>query len=216
MIMLRKSAFSLIELMICVAILALLSVLLVPSLKKSLRVAGEMTCQKNIGVIVATTHLYDGDYGLFPSLQFMAHTELQEYTDESMWKCPEDKGSWKFSGGIVPAERSPSVTTFEFQKTSYTWNPIAISSTKKTKAISSLRNVHNPYRFVLPSGPGSKGTFGGLDPQTHLWHEPGVPRWPMGFADGHSAFIFDPITLTNFPAKWGYFPDEYDFHNLEK
>jgi hypothetical protein len=35
----------------------------------------------------------------------------------------------------------------------------------------------------------------------------------MGFADGHSSFIYDMRTYIGIPDEGGWYPPDYDYHN---
>ena len=61
-----QKAFTLVEMLICIAILAILISLLNPALRKGIETARVIVCTKNIEQIQATTVYYAEDYLILP------------------------------------------------------------------------------------------------------------------------------------------------------
>lgn len=219
--------YTLIELLVVLAVIVTLTSLLLAALQTGKRKISETQCLDNLKQITTANILLDGDEHRFPDqpqndVQFDLYPYLGitrivgQKVGEEIFACPEDNGSWSYGG--VPANNTPPKTTFEAEGISYWWNKKArckaeSDGTYKDGQHKFLRAIFQPSTYIILTGPGARGTYAKSDPQTHFWHEPGVPRWPIGFGDGHAAFVIDVFALDDQPLKTGHFHEEYDFHN---
>jgi len=102
----RQSAFTLIELVVVVAVLALLASLLVPAVQNVRESARRMHCASNVKQLMLAVNNYESTYGAYPSVVFRMYwpKQLLPYLDghsdassSPIYMCPTDPeatGHW--------------------------------------------------------------------------------------------------------------------------
>ncbi|MCH2205543.1 MAG: type II secretion system GspH family protein [Lentisphaerales bacterium] len=201
--------FTLIELVVVVAIMGILMTLLVPSLKASRQQGIAAVCLSNMMQIARTAHIYETQYKFFPKEFNKVEWNFDEFVaqDSGMWECPADVGSWSYTmNGDTPMNKHGR-TTYEHTGSSYFWNEYAtsrlynkhgVSTTRLRNNDMTLRRVMEPEKYLLSSCAAIRGPYGVASGVTfdHLWHFPGETRWPVSFADGHAACVRDSRATT--------------------
>jgi type II secretory pathway pseudopilin PulG len=195
----------LIELLTVLAILSVLISLLQPSLENALRHGSLIQCMNNLRAVSATNHIYHGDHDSFPFSFRYVEREMDYIVDQSsgLWECPSDEGTWSYGGG---SPHLKGKTTYMAEESSYWWNEWAASNTNSylgKKVDLSLNHVLLPHLYTLASCAAIRGKYGGIAPNLHLWHNPNLPEWPIGFADGHAAIVFEPLIYETAVFKKG-------------
>ena len=100
------------------------------------------------------------------------------------------------------------ITTFESQGKSYLVNgqfnnyfELDDEGKEKSESKGNIRNINEieeTSRYYWSSCAPMRGTFGNEKyGYLNLWHL-NKPRWPIGFADGHAAIIYEPRATTTF------------------
>lgn len=196
--------FTLLELMVVIAIIGILITILVPSLSRARDEAQGIICINNLAQISVATHIYTNESEWFPEYFRQVEWDMDYIAaqDSGLWECPSDKGSWSYNmHGDTPMNKHGR-TTYENDDSSYFWNEYATSQKYKNDGTTNnrLRNndmkmtrVLDPDEYVLASCAAIRGPYGVADGLTydHLWHFPGKTRWPIGFADGHASYVRD-------------------------
>jgi len=77
----RRAAFTLVELLVCVAILAVLVGLLLPAVQKVREAATRSRSANNLKQIILATHSYLGDHTDVPTPDKGVHTQILDYLD---------------------------------------------------------------------------------------------------------------------------------------
>ena len=199
----NQSFFTLIELMVVVAILGILISMLLPSLSKARGEALKALCINNLRQIGIATYLYNDYNETFPSTQGKAHKLIQltviEDDSYAIWECPADGGTWGNQGGANCRPLEDGQTCFDYGKTSYRWNYFATmpGNGNNPPQDISLNRLQNTSKYVLLSNPAIMGTWGSRPVLEDCWHKPGKPYFPIGFADGHAKFMTDSRILSS-------------------
>jgi prepilin-type N-terminal cleavage/methylation domain-containing protein len=211
-------AFTLVELLVAIAIIAILAALLLPVLSRA-KASGQRTaCLNNLRQIAAGVHLYAGDFNeiLFP-ITNSSHFAFSEWTAydplmrsyaglngvpsprDKLFACPADtfyyRGSNGFTVLLPQSEHLQSNTSFS----SYAFNAgnaaFRFPHPQFPGAFpgimgNKLSSIKNPARTVLA------GEFPALD--GYSWHQPlfsGKHRYYnnapdiLSFADGHVSYV---------------------------
>ncbi len=103
-----RSAFTLLELVVCVAILAMLSAVLLPALVGSMRSARTLVCASNVRQLALTTAVYAEQRGVMPIAEGAVRLDDLELPDH-VWRCPREAGvprgketSYAYHGFAIP------------------------------------------------------------------------------------------------------------------
>ncbi len=197
----RNKNFTLIELLIVIAIIGILASLLLPVLGKARKRALDASCLNNLKQVGMATFMYDEEEG-FPTFWQKSHIAIREYldVDSKMWECPSDEGNWAYGGGLTEYDGR---TTFERNNgTSYHWNEFA-----RREKVGSLKRVSDASRFLLTGSRAVMGIWGNQPIDLFMWHDKGS-RWPIVYGDGHAKMlrytkIFDIAPMTSREFKYG-------------
>ena len=103
----RRSGFTLVEIMIVVGIVALLAAIAIPSFLNAGSKARKNTCIANLNQIHAAKEQYAMDYSLQNDVS-VAETQINGYLGSTIPKCP---GSGTYTYGNIGAEPSCSLSS---------------------------------------------------------------------------------------------------------
>jgi prepilin-type processing-associated H-X9-DG protein/prepilin-type N-terminal cleavage/methylation domain-containing protein len=118
-----QGAFTVIELLVVVAIIALLAALLLPGLVQAKRRAQTTTCISNLGQLGLAMHAYLADYHVYPDFRWQKQLD-DELTrrkfgpdiQRGVWFCPSSK--WK--------THAPDPHGLYAQQASYAYNEMGV------------------------------------------------------------------------------------------
>lgn len=193
----RAAGFSLVELLVVVAIIAILASLLMPALQQARRAAYAATCMGNLRQITAAWHMYlddrDGRFPYFGHYTWLLYVyggsdgrwtrgthpadvrPLRPYlgVDET-FRCPVDVGSF----GDPPS--------YEVVGNSYPWNAVLgrLYGFQRSLHGINVRKVRNPSLTVLVMEDPVLRYWYGYPGDIH-WHYRGKTQGLIGFVDGH-------------------------------
>lgn len=144
---LRRRAFSLMELLVVIAVIATLIGLLMPAVQKAREAAYRVACQNNLRQFGLAFHQHHDDRGYFPSGGLSYHW-LPDYDDAGIpLSAPEQRAGWGFQ--ILPYIEQDNV-----------WR----GGRETTREGRVLRAVKTPIKlFFCPSRRG---------PETVTWSDP--------------------------------------------
>jgi prepilin-type N-terminal cleavage/methylation domain-containing protein/prepilin-type processing-associated H-X9-DG protein len=187
----RSLRFTLIELLIVMAIIAILASLLLPALKKARERAKQIQCAGNLKQMNLGFMMYVEDYRMYPlndsgtgDPRFWPG-RLASYIDSSLSSPAPDaelgaKGKWIF---YCPSYQPPATNLLYLYRKSYGINADAVPSTTVTRYFSKLKNniiivmdVHNGSYFSVS---------GGVLPQTSAEPFRHLRRANLLWIDGH-------------------------------
>ena len=227
-----RNGFSLLELLVVMAILAVIAALLLPALGRAKARAQQAACGNNLRQINVSVHLYaDNSSDAFPPAinhppaSFTAYTQLLKgYVGQTgtspgraaLFACPADTFYYESDQNYV-AQSLHAQPLFYYS--SYGFNggnfPTGDPPAPRWPGIAGrkLTSIRHPAKTVLIL------EFPALVP--YSWHEPvGTPRWNnardmVGFVDGHASFTkmyWDASTPPNRIEAWMYDPPAgYDY-----
>ena len=212
----RSRKFTLMELLIVIAIIGILASLLIPVLGKARKRAYETSCLSNLRQVGMATFMYDEEEG-FPIKWQKSHITIREYLglNSNAWECPSDEGNWAYGGGLRVYDGR---TTFERNNgTSYHWNEFA-----RADKVGSLNRVSDASRFLLTGSRAVMGTWGGQPIDLFMWHDKGK-RWPILYGDGHAKMLryykileIQPMTSREFKYGDSRYTGEEPFYVKEQ
>ena len=187
-------AFTLVELLVVISIIALLMGILLPSLQKARRAALRMKCLSNMRNMEVAHWIYMTDWeGYFIDVG-LAHggahgkedvswinTLAKYYSDKLLHRSPIDKSPhWPTEEGGQGVPIPPS--TDQFRRTSYGVNNY-LTEVAPTKPYRKLSQVPRPSATVHFLIMAFEGPFAGADhPHVENWMVPGEPDSPTVLA----------------------------------
>ena len=183
----KKDLFTLIELLIVIAIIAILAGLLMPALNQARQKARSTSCKNNLKQVGTAVHMYLDDQKAYPSVNTMPSlggtdvlpslTEaLAPYLDEKnkVYRCPSDSAPEKSYNDYVfdPATESykesssssltSDKTFFEAEGTSYDYFEPLVEEIPGNYTINDMPLVYDFRWFHGQSGkPGSVNVYWG-------------------------------------------------------
>jgi prepilin-type processing-associated H-X9-DG protein len=134
----RAGAFSLVELLIVIALLGMLVGLLVPAVQKAREAANRNTCQNNLRQIAAALHNYHDDQGAFPA----GYVASGPYVDGATDTSP----GWGWGAKILPFLEQGGV----YHELNL---GLPIEAPENAKAVKSILNVYHCPSDVWPQDP---------------------------------------------------------------
>ena len=183
-------AFTLVELLVVISIIALLMGILLPSLQKARKAALRMKCLANIRNMEVAHWMYMTDWeGHFIDVG-LGHGGTHDreevawinilakyYSNKLLHRCPVDKSPhWPVEDGGQGVPVPPS--TDQFRRTSYGVNNY-LSEVAPTKPYRRLSEVPRPSATVHFLIMAFEGPFAGADhPHVESWMAPGEPDSP--------------------------------------
>lgn len=181
----RRHAFTLIELLLCVAIIALLVSFVLPSLKMARLIAHELACKANLRSLNTAVVLYYNEHDSVPVPPVRlidlpgGHTELvdalADYHDgqrpsmeerRGPWACPSDTLKWPDTGGSY----------VYYPRHLYESLVLALPHTTMRAIMQSRRRIPIMFDFYPQHGPRFNVVYfdGGVDSE----HEAVTFAWP--------------------------------------
>lgn len=200
----RKKAFTLIELLIVIAIIATLAAILFPVLAQMRRRSYQSACLSNLHQIGTGILLYSHDYDDFlpwasglsendpkiPKLKIV----LDPYIKSSkVWHCPADIG---VQGGMVDVPISEATSHEVYGSSYWQWTQLI----RARRPLSSFQGQINAgeYVTVKTDVPVSPSNIIFLFDGDDKWHQGRRNSW---FLDGHAASVTEHYVSDLF---WGY------------
>jgi len=203
-----KRGFTLMELLVVMAIIAILAALLLPTLSHAKHVAQRTVCISNVRQINLAVHLYADDHSdalravtnheaiwvtyKESVLPYLARTSGQ--TNDPLFACPAD--NFNCDDPVIQSLFSfwkppPTGPCFHRQPTthysSYLFNGVAEDATPPRAAQRAFASVREPSRLVLVCE--LSGAFGISSHQRTEPYQFNNARNVMSFVDGHVGFI---------------------------
>ena len=211
----RKNAFTLIEMLVVVAIIAILFALLLPVLSKAKASAKRTTCLNNLRQINLGTRLYcddsndvtPGSVGASTNAPWIAYKELmKQYVglhgtssrQDRLFACPADKFYYDWVRGYV-SESHHDQSRFDYS--SYTFNSMNLAVMDDTNFIPvkpiqwpgiggrKLSSIKHPSRTIMIA---ESPAF-----YPYSWHEP-KPYQPGGVQPHGIALFNDAKNMVSF------------------
>jgi prepilin-type N-terminal cleavage/methylation domain-containing protein/prepilin-type processing-associated H-X9-DG protein len=137
----RREGFTLVELLIVIAIIAILASILLPVLAAAQRRAQEATCLNNLKQLAAADIMYVGDFG-----QYIQSQADPQYGDNAEWMgCLMDFFSETTNGLVCPVAQKPAPTG---------------TPGITTEGAGQTGTANNCYVRSLNDATGNKGTLG--------------------------------------------------------
>jgi prepilin-type N-terminal cleavage/methylation domain-containing protein len=229
----RSSGFTLMEMLVVVAIIAVLAALLLPALGRAKARAQEAICQNNLHQIDLSVHLYADDSAdafpqstNYPPGAFTDYTRLlKSYVGQTaasperarIFACPADTFSYAQNDEDYVAEGLHQQARYFYSSYAFNGGNFLIGKPPVQRwdgiAGRKLTSIKGPAQTALVL------EFAGLLPFS--WHVPGRAAHfnnaldMMGYVDGHVSFIkmyWNSITTNNAIEAWQYDPPPgYDY-----
>ena len=212
----NERAFSLIELLVVVAVLALLLAILSPALRKAKDISRRLACSSNLRQIAVASQVYLEDYGgrfykgrsantgyggwqgplsepgPRPLNPYLGLPEVVESAEQAeVFRCPGDDGSTSSSAMRYFDEIGTSYQTNEFLIGDYSvwlWDPILMDAVNELVRETRMHQIGNPSEILL---------LGDFDwymqwipeaPEGDVWHRR-LRHFSMVFVDTHTELL---------------------------
>jgi len=234
----QKDAFTLVELLVVISVIAVLMAILMPALQRVKEQAKKVICRSNQKQIGMAMSMYQEDNnGKFPSSYegarpvkvYYGLDMLRDYLGLSkeeqlalatggaikVLTCPADKGA--FGGWLTKNGVTRTPTYWQTEGRSYRFNSDACGRSSPTAASTGrslwdkkLAVVRSPSQTVCFFDQSAHVYFNGWNPFMYAyWHNPNENGWAnVMFADNH----YDYIQFTRDDPKTGAPSDLYNYY----
>ena len=214
-----SSAFTLVELIVCIAIISVLASVLLPSLSAAKAKARSLLCTVNATQMTAawTLYSYDNAGVMVPNkvgamgyesswLPGNAQSSITDYSiekgplydyapDPRLYRCPEDRGKIEIDGRAIPRAVSYGLSI-------YLNGAMMTTSTKKwlgyaaVTRVSQLQNPSATLTFIGEDPVGNAGT-------QFVYYPTGVNKW-ISFPEDHHGGGSNPAFADGHVERWSW------------